>query len=575
MYPGKLFWPVLCLCIVFVSCRRDIPVQVDVINIRIVEDPAALLPYLSRSATASQISEKLYLPLADFDPNTLLLEPVLLTAIPQIRMEDGNKTYTMEIKKEANWGDGTPITSDDILYTLKMVANPFAKLGSVRSTLSNISDVRIEGKKKFTVTFTGNYHLDLEALINLPIIPSHQLTDAANLQDLPLPVLLTKGDSLVTGSDSSNLKRIYEAFQQLGADFTKLVTSGPYNVTAMTPGQILTLTKKTDWSLQEGFGDIESLQAFPNKINYLVLPDETGAIAALKAGQVDILSDLQPTNVHKLQNEHAFNDKFTIGCPDLLQYYYIGFNNNRPGLSEVNVRQALNHVINVDLFISSLMDGLATRITTPILQQKPYYAKQLKPVEYRPDLAASLLDSAGYTQRNARGVRYKIIDDKEVQLSFTLLTTGKQLGKDIAAIFSEEAAKLGVEIKAQTMEFSAIMNEVRKGNFDMANLVVRQFPGIDDPFLSWHSSNGFGNGGNYTNFSDPEIDKITENIRSTTNTRERNSLFIDFQNRLYNQYPAIFLFSPKNCIAVNKSLDISFSVKRPGYFENTFKGKPK
>ena len=211
---------------------------------------------------------------------------------------------------------------------------------------------------------------------------------------------------------------------------------------------------------------------------------------------------------------------------------------------------------------------MATRVLTPILPQKPYYVKRLKTPVFAPDMASAILDQSGYKERGKDGIRLAIRDGKKIRLSLTLLTTGKQLGKDIAALVSEEARKVGIEIKIEVMDFAKILEKVKSGKYDMANLVVRQFPGLDDPYLAWNSSNAFGKGGNYCNFSNLTVDRITEEIRIEKSPQKREKLYKQFQLVLATQYPVIFLFSPKNRIIVRNDLHPEFSVKRPGYFEN-------
>ena len=103
----------------------------------------------------------------------------------------------------------------------------------------------------------------------------------------------------------------------------------------------------------------------------------------------------------------------------------------------------------------------------------------------------------------------------------------------------------------------------------MANLAVKQFPGLDDPYLAWNSANAFGKGSNYCNFSNPLVDRITESIRTVKSNKERTTLYQNFQRAIISHYAVIFLFTPKNRIIVRKDLNPVFSVKRPGYFENT------
>lgn len=554
-----------------IACRREQKTLVETVNICIPEAPEALFPYHSKSTVAGQINSKIYLPLADFNPQTLQLEPVLLEELPEAKPDSMGERYIFRIEKEARWSDGKPVTAGDIVFTLKLIANPYAGYGSVRSTLSNIVSVGVDdvASKEFSVVFNGAYHLDLEAFTNLPVLPAHILDPGNDLGRYDWSVLMMKGDSLAAGSDSTALQGAVRRAEAVDKDFTGMVGSGPYRVSEWMPGQRLTLSRIDSYWGEDLAKKRTELQAKPSKINYLIIPEESTALAALKSGQVDLLPEVKETTIDQIKNDPNLASHFKVLSADVLQYYYIGMNNNGRLLNDVRVRSALAHLVNVDQMIETLLGGNANRVISPILPQKPYYIDNLKSPDYNPSKAAAILDQAGYNMRGNDGIRVKNINGKNERLSLTILTTGKQLGKDVAVLLKNEAAKIGVEIRIEILDFPKILERVRAGNYDMANLVVRQFPGLDDPYLAWNSSNAFGKGSNYCNFSNPAIDRITDEIRRAKSSRERDKLYKDFQRKIVDLYPAIFLFSPRSQLVIREGREILTSAKRPGYFENT------
>ena len=564
---------ILCFLLFISRCKSEPKTTVETINVCVNEAPDGLFPFTSKSSIAGQITSKIYLPLADFNPETLVLEPVLLEEIPEPKIDTTGEIYDMKIEEDAKWSDGKPVTANDVLFTLKLIGNPYASFGSIRSTLNNITALSTAdaASKAFKVTFNGTYHLDLEAFTNLPILPAHIFDPQNEMDKYEYSQLIHLGDSLMAQVDSVVLKKIVDKALNSNKEFVNIIGSGGYKVSEWMPGQRLTLSRVEDyWGIKLSKKRTE-LQAFPAKINYLIIPEEATAMAALKSGQIDIMADVKAENVDAIKNDPNLASKYTIASPDVLQYFYIGLNNSSPLLRDIKLRTALNHLVNVDQIITTIMDGNASRVLSPILSQKPYFVNNLKAPDYNPNKAAAILDQSGYKSKGADGVRTKMIDGKNVRLSMTLLTTGKQLGKDIAALLSEEARKIGVEIKIETMDFSKILERIKAGKYDMANLVVKQFPGLDDPYIAWNSANAFGKGSNYCNFSDPAIDRITEAIRTVKSNKEREKLYKDFQRKIVVLSPVIFLFSPKNQIVVKKELDPVFSSKRPGYFENTMK----
>lgn len=210
------FFTILILTLL-IACRREQKTLVETVSICIPEAPEALFPYHSKSTVAGQINSKIYLPLADFNPQTLQLEPVLLEELPEAKQDSMGERYTFHIEKEARWSDGKPVTAGDVVFTLKLIANPYAGYGSVRSTLSNIIDVSTAdvSSKEFSVVFNGAYHLDLEAFTNLPVLPAHILDPGNDLGRYDWPVLMMKGDSLTTVSDSTALQGVVRRRKRL------------------------------------------------------------------------------------------------------------------------------------------------------------------------------------------------------------------------------------------------------------------------------------------------------------------------------------------------------------------------
>ncbi|MCO6460667.1 MAG: peptide ABC transporter substrate-binding protein [Saprospiraceae bacterium] len=553
------------------SCRNEVPTPTDTVNIAIDESPETLFPLLAKSTIAGQISSKIYLPMADFNPATLELEPVLLEDIPQPVVDSTGEIYTFRLDDKASWSDGRPVTANDVLFTLKLIANPFKNFGSVRSTLANITELDAPDPtaKNFTVVFNGSYHLDIEAFTNLPLLPAHVLDPNSEMAKYSWDALIHYQDSLNTKKDSIALVNLANQVAFLEDDFTRHVGTGPYQVGEWIPNQRLTLTRLNNyWGEKSASSNID-LKAYPSQINYLILPEQITALAALKDDQVNILPDVDEETIDMIKKDPILAKNFNIISSDVLQYYYIGMNNEGALLKDHAVRSALAHLVNVNQIIQSLMGGNAERVISPVLHQKPYYVKDLQPVEYDPDKAASLLDEAGYQDRNNDGTRVKIIDGKPQKLSFSIMTTGKQLGKDVATLLKNEAQKVGIEIRIEVMDFPKMLERIKSGKYDLANLVVKQFPGLDDPYIGWNSANAYGKGSNYSNVNDPEIDRITEAIRTTHSVNNRQQLYRDFQRRIVEIQPVIFLFSPKNNIVIKDGMTIVTSARRPGYFENT------
>jgi hypothetical protein len=160
------------------------------VSIRLEAEPDRLNPLLSTISYARQVFDPLHVYLMNYDPTTLVLVPQLLKETPKIELIksgvfEGGTKYSFEIREEAVWDDGKPVTAADYEATLKLVFNPFLPTLGYRTFLENIQSFDIDkmNPKKFTIILNDTYFAGLESLTNVvPVLPKH-IFDADNSLD--------------------------------------------------------------------------------------------------------------------------------------------------------------------------------------------------------------------------------------------------------------------------------------------------------------------------------------------------------------------------------------------------------
>ena len=96
-------------------------------------------------------------------------------------------------------------------------------------------------------------------------------------------------------------------------------------------------------------------------------------------------------------------------------------------------------------------------------------------------------------------------------------------------------------------------------------------PNPDDEKQIWHTESING-GSNYVYFGNAETDKLIEDIRGELDADKRNDLYRKFQVKVHDAVPYIFIWSPKEKIAISKRFtDIETFIVRPGFNEAAFK----
>jgi ABC-type transport system substrate-binding protein len=125
----------------------------NTVTIRLAGEPERLNPVTTEESNATQIMSHIFMPLLDFDPKTLELTPILAKNRPLVVNIDtgafqGKLGYVYEIRDEATWDNGKPITSSDYIFTIKTILNK--KVGA------SDKSKKVYNRGKQTLHFVGS-----------------------------------------------------------------------------------------------------------------------------------------------------------------------------------------------------------------------------------------------------------------------------------------------------------------------------------------------------------------------------------------------------------------------------------
>src|SRR5690606_30113815 len=229
------------------------------------------------------IYQYMFLPLADYHNETLVLEPLLITAIPQKQKvvegpHAGGIRFDLEIRPEAVWEDGSPVTAKDYVFTLKAIRLPLNQTSRYREALQNISEVQTdpENPKKFSVFLDKDDMNALEIAIQWEIYPEYFYDPDGILASLDLQRLAkdTVYENQVM-TDSSFIQ-FAEAFNGQEFSTQKISGSGPYAFENWEANQYIVLKKKQNyWGEKIG---ASGLLNYPDKIVFHIIADDVAAM---------------------------------------------------------------------------------------------------------------------------------------------------------------------------------------------------------------------------------------------------------------------------------------------------------
>ncbi|MEP6646891.1 MAG: ABC transporter substrate-binding protein [Saprospiraceae bacterium] len=560
------------------SCKTGIETSTPlVVNVRIAQEPETLNPLFSKSSFATQIESLILLPVAEYDPVSLKLSPLLITEIPTEQKvsegkHSGGSMYTLHFRPEATWTDGSPVTAEDYLFTIKSVYNPYVNASSMRGFFGFISEIQTDPKdaKKVTVFIDSTYILPLDVITNFQLFPAN-VYDPKNIMTGFTLEELRDPNKKWTAEQDTLLKQFAESFESPHFGREMVMGAGPYELDNWTTGEFIRLKRKSNY-----WGDKISnppllVQGYPTEINYRFYGDAATAEAALKSGVVDVMGDVSASTFIKMKNDPQWADKFQFASPALLQMNYLLLNNHKPILADKRIRQALAYCLDYDGIMKNVLQGLGQRTVGPIHPTKRYYDKDLKPIQQDINKSIALIKAAGWKDTNGNGIPDKIIDGKLQELSISIKITNQEEGKAIANILKENAKKAGIDINIEVLETSQFNDARRQNNFDIEPMRMRSLPTLDDPYATWHSQSDKPGGNNVSGFHSMAADSVINEIRTDASEKERDIDYHSLQEILYEEQPVIFLYVPLERIIVSKKFEFLSSSRKPGYFENLFK----
>ncbi len=559
------------------SCQSDEKVQQDfTINVHLKSDPARINPMVGNPTTEStEINTLLFQTLAHYDPISYDLSPVLIKEIvPGREITEGDQIggiiYDYEILEEAVWDDGTPITGEDYLFTLKVAKNPSIDAASWRGLLKDITAVEVdsENPKKFSVTVGRYYHLARESTCTFEIFPKH-IYDPEGVMDTYSISQLNNTEALGKEMESdSTLASFAKIFN--GPKFTQETVSGsgPYKLKAWEVDQYIVLEKKENY-----WGSAlnrTQLKNNPKEITFRIIADENAAITLLKDGSIDLMNVRNATAFDNLKESEVFEEQFTLHTPPLSRFYYIGLNNRKPELADPEIRRALAHLVDVDNIIETLENGYAKRQVGTIMPSTPFYDSSLKPIEYDPQKAIEILDRKGWKDTNGNGSRDKIVNGELVEMEVDFLASTRPLGQKVGLLLQDNAKQAGINVNLVIKEGRKMSEALYGHDFEASASATGLSLAPYDPYQRWHSDNDIRGKGNIFGYVNEKNDATIEQIRNAQDPERRMQAYRDFQTTMYEEQPVIFLYSPVQKFVLSKKFKGLFSNKRPGYFLGAF-----
>jgi peptide/nickel transport system substrate-binding protein len=554
------------------SYKRD-PSEVVVWDLA---DPQMINPILAGDAEAQDIDNNVFQPLMNFDYRTLKLVPILADSLPAVRVDSaGRMLITLEIRKEAKWDNGTPVTAKDVEFTFKVIKNTTVNDEPLRTYYDMVGDFILypDNPRKFTVVCDYKYmYGPISVGTNTYIIPEYAYDPNKNMQGFTIKQMHDDKNCM----NDSKMVAFGKEFntEKYSRDPKYISGSGAYKFTQWITGQRVILEKKKDWwgNALEGVNCFFDANA--SKLIYQTINDMTSALVALKAGNIDVMYAIKPQDFNDLPKSEKFTENFNTYAPLMYYYGFIGINMANPKFADVKTRQAIAHLVDVPRIIKDVWYGYARQITGPISPMDSLdYDYNLKPYEFNIDTAKALLAEAGWKDSDGDGVLDKVIDGQKTDFTIDfLVNAGNDVRKKSALMFKEEARKVGITVNVIQQDFNIYMNNLKTHKFDMFMSSWIFQPGPQDFKQIFYTTSALNKGSNWISFGDAKSDALIDSIRAELDEKKRAGMYKRLEWILHEQCGYVFIGAAEALMAINKRFSNAYpSSNNPFYWEAGFK----
>ncbi|MBK5490871.1 ABC transporter substrate-binding protein [Bacillus sp. TH17] len=415
-------------------------------------------------------------------------------------------TYTFHLRKDLKFSDGSPLTADDVAFTLTLLHDK-AYEGD-----KDISQYAVKGGKEYkegkATSIEGIQVVDPQTIkITTEKVNSQALTALGG-------EVLSKayyGKDYKQNTSLNYLKALYE----------KPIAAGPYKFEKYIPGQEVRFVANENYYAGK--------PKIPNFI-YKITSGDT-KLQLFQTGEVDYTG--LGTGDEVLEQAKAL-EFANIQIETAASFSYIYMNNNKPYLKDKKVRQALIYGLDRKKYVDTALKGYGTVANVPIHPTSWAYTEEgVNKYEYDKEKAKKLLDEAGW-KVGSDGIREK--DGQKLKLSYF----GPSSAKDsdlLIPIAKENYKEIGVEFNPEFMDFNTMLSKVNKGDYDLASVST---PITSDPsetageYLSGVNEKSLG-------YKNAKVDELIQKGIETVDIEKRKPIYKELYKELSDDPPVILL----------------------------------
>ena len=443
--------------------------------------------------------------LLDGQPGLLQMHPNTREYLPSLATEwafdDDQKTVYFKLDKTARWSDGADISSADFEFLFDYMRSDNAKAPWYKDYYTN------------SITGITVYDEDTFALHSADRLPQDDLL--ARLGATPRPKHFYPD-----GLPENFIKRY---------NWKTEPVTGPYVLGKVKKGKSIEFVKVKDWW---GYNNPYYQNRYNvDRVRLKIIRDQDVAMKHFEKGSIDAFSMILPGVWHNqgkgplydkgfIEKSWLFND-----TPQGAAGVWLNLENSL--LQDTNVRKGLTHAMNVDKMIDTALFGDYVHLQSFGSGKGVYDHPNMKAKPFDPKLAAEYFAQAGYDTLDRDGIR---VNAQGERLVLVMNYSWKAHSARIT-VLREEAKKAGLDLQLNLVEGATGF----KAALEKKHQAVFQGMGSGMKPVYWqyfHSANAKPQTNNFTNYQDPEMDKLIDAYDSEFNVEKKAELSHKIQEKI-------------------------------------------
>lgn len=464
-------------------------------------DPAYAYDLIT-GPVVNQITESLLV----FD-NDGLLQPLLCYEWEIV----DDTTYVYQIRDDVTFSDGSPMTMDDVTFSLARYMD--AEVASYIAWMYDSVDF---------IEQTGDWELTVH--LSQP--------DA-----LWQYTFATSGGHVIS-------KDYYEAHSDdFGTPSGGTMGTGPYVFESWETGSQITLVKN------ESYWDTEVLANMSiDTVIYPIIVEDTTRVQAILNGEIDYTTE--PPIDMMTELEAASN--VTVESFETYSIDFLAFNTEVAPFNDENVRRAIASLVDKEVIADVVMKDYAVAANAIPMGQSLFTIE-------RDNWESFAESSADYAYDIDAAMAYLAASDYPDGFECTLLCNETSAKNSIALMLQQACAQIGITVNIEkvtndeliNMQFGSSLNEDGTKAYDMGIFTwISDFPDVSgNLYPLFLSTNKVSGGSNTTGYTNTDVDALLLEQAQSIDTAERTALLQEVCDYLYEEVPQVNIVYP-NTICV-------------------------